>query len=171
MQIYELAWLIPLLPLVAFLIVGFLGGKMKDKGGTVALAGVGSAMVLALLVAYQALTAGFDGGATYFEQSMSWVSVGGYNLDLGVYIDTLTALTLIGVLLSRRWSSSPYSVGYMHDQGERKRRHHTEICLFVGVTAWIGTEQQLPATVHILQPSLLIIDRFLVREAGCGLCR
>jgi NADH:ubiquinone oxidoreductase subunit 5 (subunit L)/multisubunit Na+/H+ antiporter MnhA subunit len=51
-----------LLPLVAFLIVGFLGGKMKDKGGMVALAGVGSAMVLSLMVAYQALTAGFDNG-------------------------------------------------------------------------------------------------------------
>jgi len=36
---------------------------MKDKGAKVALAGVGSAMVLALLVAYQAVTAGFDGGA------------------------------------------------------------------------------------------------------------
>ncbi len=132
MQIYELAWLIPLLPLVAFLIVGFLGGKMKDKGGMVALAGVGSAMVLALLVAYQALTAGFDGGATYFEQSMSWVSVGGYNLDLGVYIDTLTALMLIVVSFVAALVVI-YSVGYMHDQGERRRRYYTEICLFVGV--------------------------------------
>jgi len=132
MQIYELAWIIPLLPLVAFLIVGFLGGKMKDKGATVALVGVGSAMVLALLVAYQALTAGFDGGARYFEQSFNWVSVGGYNLDLGIYIDTVTALLLIVVSFVAALVVI-YSVGYMHDQGDRRRRYYTEICLFVGV--------------------------------------
>jgi NADH:ubiquinone oxidoreductase subunit 5 (subunit L)/multisubunit Na+/H+ antiporter MnhA subunit len=132
MQIYELAWLIPLLPLAAFLIVGFLGGKMKDKGGLVALAGVGSAMVLSLSVAFQALTVGFDGAATYFEQSMAWVSVGGYDLELGIYIDTVTALMLIVVSFVATLVVI-YSVGYMHDQGERRRRYFTEICLFVGV--------------------------------------
>jgi NADH-quinone oxidoreductase subunit L len=130
-QIYELAWIIPLLPLVAFLIVGFFGGKMKDKGGMVALAGVGSAMVLSLLVAYQALTAGFVSGH-YFEQTMNWVTIGGYELGLGIYIDTVTALMLIVVSFVAALVVI-YSVGYMHDQGERRRRYFTEICLFVGV--------------------------------------
>ncbi len=129
---YELAWIIPLLPLVAFLIVGFLGGKMKDKGGIVAIAGVGSAMVLSLLVAYEALTVGFEGHLNYFEQSMTWVSIGGYNLDLGIYIDTVTALMLIVVSFVAALVVI-YSIGYMHDQGERRRRYYTEICLFVGV--------------------------------------
>ncbi len=132
MQIYELAWIIPLLPLVAFLIVGFLGGKMKDKGGMVALAGVGGAMVLSLLVAYEVLTVGFEGAEHYFEQSMAWVTVGGYNLELGIYIDTVTALMLIVVSFVSTLVVI-YSVGYMHDQGERRRRYFTEICLFVGV--------------------------------------
>ena len=131
MQMYELAWIIPLLPLVAFLIVGFLGGKMKDKGGIVAIAGVGSAMVLSLLVAFEALTVGFE-GHHYFEQSMTWVSIGGYNLDLGIYIDTVTALMLIVVSFVAALVVI-YSIGYMHDQGERRRRYFTEICLFVGV--------------------------------------
>ena len=131
MQIYELAWIIPLLPLAAFLIVGFLGGKMKDKGGMVALAGVGSAMVLSLLIAFQALTSGFIGGS-YFEQSFNWVTVGPYSLDLGVYIDTVTALMLIVVSFVAALVVI-YSVGYMHDQGDRRRRYFTEICLFVGV--------------------------------------
>jgi len=131
MQIYELAWIIPLLPLVAFLIVGFLGGKMKDKGGLVALVLIGSAMVLSLLIAFQALTAGFEGG-NYFEQSWNWVTVGGYTLDLGIYIDTVTALMLIVVSFVASLVVI-YSLGYMHDQGERRRRYFTEICLFVGV--------------------------------------
>ncbi len=131
MQIYELAWIIPLLPLVAFLFVGFLGGKMKDKGGLVALVLIGSAMVLSLLIAFQALTAGFVSG-NYFEQSFNWVSVGGYNLDLGIYIDTVTALMLIVVSFVSSLVVI-YSLGYMHDQGERRRRYFTEICLFVGV--------------------------------------
>jgi hypothetical protein len=41
MDILEYAWLIPVLPLLAFVIVGFLGGKMKDKGGLVSILGVG----------------------------------------------------------------------------------------------------------------------------------
>ena len=46
--------MIPFLPLIAFLIVGFLGSKMKDKGGMVAHRPVsGAAMVLSLLVAYR----------------------------------------------------------------------------------------------------------------------
>ncbi len=101
MQIYELAWIIPLLPFAAFLIVGFLGGKMKDKGGMVALAGVGSAMVLSLLIAFQALTSGFIGGS-YFEQSFNWVTVGPYSLDLGVYIDTVTGADAHRGLVRRR---------------------------------------------------------------------
>ena len=131
MQIFEYAWMIPLLPLIAFLIVGFLGGKMKDKGATVALLGVGSAMVLSLIVAYQALTTPFENGR-YFEQSFNWVTVGEYNLDLGIYIDTVTALLLIVVSFVAALVVI-YSIGYMHDQGDRRRRYFTEICLFVGV--------------------------------------
>ncbi|QLH74618.1 MAG: NADH-quinone oxidoreductase subunit L [Methanomassiliicoccales archaeon] len=133
--IFKLAWVIPLLPLISFLIVGFLGKKMKDKGGVVAIALVGSAMVFSLMVAFGALTGNLPQHAegAYFEESFKWVELGsGYSFELGIYIDALTALMLIVVSFVATLVVI-YSVGYMHEEGERRRRYFTEISLFVGV--------------------------------------
>ncbi|MFA5313877.1 MAG: NADH-quinone oxidoreductase subunit L [Methanomassiliicoccales archaeon] len=131
-SIYEVAWLIPLLPLISFLIVGFFGKRFKDKGGMVAIGMVGAAMVLSLIIAYGALTGNLPSEG-YFETSFVWVELGsGFAFELGIYIDTLTAVMLIVVSFVATLVVI-YSVGYMHEEGERRRRYFTEISLFVGV--------------------------------------
>ncbi|NLX47686.1 MAG: NADH-quinone oxidoreductase subunit L [Euryarchaeota archaeon] len=128
MDILEFAWLIPVLPLLAFVIVGFLGSKMKDKGGIVALAGVGGGMVLALWTAFELLTTG-----RIYRANQDWVVLSSeYTLEMGIYLDNVAAMMLIVVSLIS-FLVVVYSLGYMHDQGPRRHRYFTEICLFVGV--------------------------------------
>ncbi|MEI6795695.1 MAG: NADH-quinone oxidoreductase subunit L, partial [Methanomassiliicoccales archaeon] len=145
-SIFEYAWLIPVFPLAAFFIIGFLGKKMKDKGATIAVVGVAVAMMMSLLVAYQALAvpsqlgglpyhAGLPEGMNpyYYLSESLWVNLGGgYQVDFGIYIDSITALMLI-VVSFVACLVVIYSVGYMHAEGERRRRYFTEITLFVGV--------------------------------------
>jgi len=51
---------------------------------------------------------------------------------MGVYIDNLTALMLIVVSFVATLVVT-YSVGYMHEEGEKKRRYYAVISLFIGV--------------------------------------
>ncbi|MCX6650496.1 MAG: NADH-quinone oxidoreductase subunit L [Methanomassiliicoccales archaeon] len=128
MSILEYAWLIPVLPLLAFVIVGFLGGKMKDSGHLVALIGVGGGMVLALWTAFELLTTG-----TVYRDSMDWVVLSSdYTIEMGIFLDNVAAMMLI-VVSFISFLVVVYSKGYMHDQGKRQHRYFTEICLFVGV--------------------------------------
>ena len=134
--LFQLAWIIPLLPLISFLIVGFLGAKFSDKGGMIAIALVGAAMALSLAIAYAALTGGLPShGAegAYYTDTIEWVVLGsGFTLSIGIFIDTLTALMLIVVSFVATLVVI-YSVGYMGEEGDRRRRYFTEISLFVGV--------------------------------------
>lgn len=121
--------MIPVFPLIAFLIVGLLGGHMKEGGGYVAIAGSLIAMILSLMVAVPVL----DGTYDTFEQSMTWIKLSNeYAFEVGIYIDTLTALMLIVVSVISTLVVI-YSIGYMHEEGVRKRRYYAEISLFIGV--------------------------------------
>ncbi|MCG7845075.1 MAG: NADH-quinone oxidoreductase subunit L, partial [Methanomassiliicoccales archaeon] len=128
MDILEYAWLIPVIPLLAFVIVGFLGGKMKDNGGIVSLLGVGGGMILALWTAFELLTTG-----RVYEASMDWVILSSeYKLEMGILLDNVAAMMLI-VVSFIAFLVVVYSTAYMHEEGPRRRRYFTEICLFVGV--------------------------------------
>jgi len=133
----ELAWLIPILPLVSFIVVGFLGNKVlkrAENGGYFAILMAGSACFLALMVAYEILSGGYPGGT--FNQSIEWMIVQGsgdnlgFTFNMGIYIDTLTALMLIVVSFVATLVVI-YSVGYMHEEGVKKRRYYAEISLFI----------------------------------------
>jgi NADH-quinone oxidoreductase subunit L len=52
--------------------------------------------------------------------------------NMGIYIDTLTALMLIVVSFVATLVVI-YSVGYMHEEGTKKRRYYAIISLFIGV--------------------------------------
>ncbi|HSV41991.1 MAG TPA: proton-conducting transporter membrane subunit, partial [Methanomassiliicoccales archaeon] len=138
--LFQLAWIIPILPLISFVIVGFLGKKLPGRGGPIAVALVGASMVLSLIIAYAALTGGLPVHADgqYYTQNFEWVVLGDgidgqpFVLDIGIYIDSVTALMLIVVSFVATLVVI-YSLGYMHEEGDRRRRYFTEISLFVGV--------------------------------------
>ena len=62
---------------------------------------------------------------------MTWINFGnGLKLEVGYYVDNLTAVMLIVVSILCTLIIV-YSLGYMHEEGERKRRYYIEISLFV----------------------------------------
>jgi proton-translocating NADH-quinone oxidoreductase chain L len=129
----ELAWLIPILPLVSFVLVGFLGNKIfkrAENGGYFAILMAASACFLSLMVAFEILSGGYP--QETFKQSITWISVPGFTFNMGIYIDTLTALMLIVVSFVATLVVI-YSIGYMHEEGEKKRRYYAIISLFIGV--------------------------------------
>ncbi len=133
MMFIEYAWLIPIIPLVAFLVIGFFGHRTPEGGGYIAVGAAGLAFVLSALVGYEILTGKVS--APYVDQVL-WLEISqGITLDFGLYLDNLAVLMMIFASLISTLIFI-YSIGYMHDEGEKKRRYYTKVSLFL--TAMLG---------------------------------
>jgi NADH-quinone oxidoreductase subunit L len=130
----EFSWLIPLIPLLCFVIIGFFGTKMHEGGGYLAIAGAAVSTLIAVLVSYEYWTsAAFASGVPYVA-SMEWFAftstTGSFVMNVGVYIDSLACMMMlfssfISLLIFI------YSVGYMSHEGNKKRRYYAEVSLFL----------------------------------------
>jgi NADH-quinone oxidoreductase subunit L len=103
----QVAWIIPLLPLLAFLVVVGWGPRLPGRGAAVSIAGIVLAGAAALVVLAQVL-AGARADITY-----QWVVLGARPLVVGFVVDPLSAvmLAMVGIVASL---ITIYSVGYMH---------------------------------------------------------
>ena len=102
--------LIPLLPLVSFLILGLFGHWIKDKAHLVAVPAVITSLLLSLL----AFSDVADGHHTTFPL-YTWLTSGALDIHIGFTIDRLTVAML---LLVTTVSSLVhiYTIGYMHGE-------------------------------------------------------
>jgi NADH-quinone oxidoreductase subunit L len=130
MMIMDYAWLIPLIPLIGFVVVGFFGNKFKGGGAAIAVILVLVAFALAALVSFTYLTGDLYAASQPYEASMQWLAFGKYELNFGIYIDSLTCVMM---LFSSFISLMifVYSIGYMKEEGKKKRRYYAEISLFL----------------------------------------
>lgn len=140
----EYTWLIPAIPLVMFVLIGLFARGDKNRSGAIAIIGALFTLVLSALVTYEFLTGDVYGsGAGFVTESIRWFSIGGYEITLGYYVDGLTCLmllfsTLISLLIF------VYSIGYMNDEGKRKRRYYAEVSLFLaGMTGLVISNNYL----------------------------
>ena len=130
----EQAWLIPVLPIAAFLLIMVCGrfeplrSRFVASGGWLALIGVGASSALSLLVAWEV----FTGGHGPYEKTWTWFEGATFAFEGGIYLDGLAALLLVVVSIVS-FLVVMFSMGYMADEGERRIRYYAEICLFVGV--------------------------------------
>ncbi len=126
----EYTWLVPLVPMLCFVIVGFFGKKMPEGGGPVAIFGALFACVMSILIAYEFFTSAAYADPGYYTMSITWFAIGDFQLNLGFYIDSLACL----MMLFASFISTLifiYSIGYMHDEGVKKRRYYAEVSLFL----------------------------------------
>ena len=127
----EYTWLIPLVPLLCFVIVGFFGKKTPEGGGYIAIAGAAFACIMSVLVSYEFFTSAAYADPGYVTGQMEWFTLpGGYTLNVGYYIDSLACL----MMLFASFISTlifVYSLGYMHGEGVKKRRYYAEVSLFL----------------------------------------
>ncbi len=102
------AWLIAFLPAMAALFTLFLGKRTPGKGSVYGIAAVGVSLVLSFGVLWT-----FVGGERgFYEASIPWFQIGQLHLEVGVYVDGLTAVMLV-VVTSISLCVHVYSLGYM----------------------------------------------------------
>ena len=102
------AWLIAFLPAMSALLTLFLGKRTPGKGSVYGIAAVGASLVLSLGVLWT-----FVGGERgFYEASIPWFQIGQLHLEVGVYIDGLTAVMVV-VVTSISLCVHIYSLGYM----------------------------------------------------------
>ena len=133
--LFGLAFLVPLLSVAAFVIVGLAGGRLArlEWGGWVAVALAGAAMVLGVLIGVgEMLSPG-----KYTDVRYTWFHLApapgafpnGFSLVVGTLVDPISALMLIVVTVVG-FLVMLYSIGYMH-QDRGLPRYYAELSLFL----------------------------------------
>jgi len=102
------AWIIPLVPFASGALTLFFGKRIPGKGAAFGIAAVFVAFVMAIGVLWSFAQGGGD-----VEQNIEWFTIGSLHLQLGVFVDGLTAVMLV-VVTSVSLCVHVYSIGYMH---------------------------------------------------------
>jgi len=121
----EQAWLIPVIPLVSFFLIIFLGKRTPLRGASIGILAVGVSFVMSLLVFLQ-----FLGDAEIVERSITWFRLGSFQLDLGMHVDGLAAMMFV-VVTTVSLLVHVYSVGYMAEE-PRFTWYFAALSLFTG---------------------------------------
>lgn len=102
--------LIPLLPLLSFLILGLGGRWIKDKAHLVAVPAVVVSCLLSVMAFIEVA-----GGHHTTTPLYTWVTSGNLDVHIGLYIDRLTAVMLLLVTIVSSLVHI-YTIGYMHGE-------------------------------------------------------
>ncbi|WP_366921648.1 NADH-quinone oxidoreductase subunit L [Metallumcola ferriviriculae] len=109
----KLAWLIPLFPVISFVLIAFVTKKLRMLSALTALAGILSSLVVSVGVLFEVITGHITMEAPV-EYFVSWLEVPGVKITAGVLVDPLTAVMLVVVTIVATLVEL-YSIGYMHD--------------------------------------------------------
>lgn len=102
--------LIPLLPFAAFLVIGLFGRWIKERAHWVAVPAVGLSFLLSVS-AFLEIANGEPIRLTLY----SWITSGAFDVNIGFYIDRLTAVMLLLVTIVSGLVHV-YTIGYMHGE-------------------------------------------------------
>jgi NADH-quinone oxidoreductase subunit L len=106
----QLAILIPLLPIIGFMICGLFGKKLpKGLVGVIASGAVLGSFILALLSWMQVADSG-----RFYSDVFNWVTVGQLKIHIAFQIDQLSSMMML-IITGIGFLIHIYSIGYMHD--------------------------------------------------------
>ncbi len=125
----DLVWLIPLFPLIGFLINGLIAGDFPEKLiGWIGSLSVGASFVVASLIFVELL--GMEPGARSVETILyTWIPSGRLSVPIGFLVDPLSMVMLL-VVSGVGFIIHVYSIGYMHGE-VGFRRYFCYLNLFV----------------------------------------
>ncbi len=111
----KLVWLVPLLPLMGFIIIGLFGKKLsKGLVGTIGSGVIFGALAIAVGIFFE-LKNGVQ--KEYTIELFNWISAGKLSIPFSFLIDPLSSLFLL-IITGVGFLIHVYSVGYMsHDEG------------------------------------------------------
>lgn len=124
----ELAWLIPLLPVVAFTLIIAFGRKLPGEGAYVAIAGMLCSLALSIGIAVKWFLLGGAPAEGRFSVTAPWLPAGSTSIDMGFSVDALTIVMLMVVTIVASMVMI-YSTGYMHGD-KRYPRYFAYLSLF-----------------------------------------
>ncbi|MDA0738758.1 MAG: NADH-quinone oxidoreductase subunit L [Nitrospirae bacterium] len=102
--------LIPLLPLVAFIVIGLFGHRIKDRAHLIAVPAVWGSFALSLMALSEVAS-----GQVLEIPLYTWASSGDLTIRIGLYIDQLTAAMLMLVTIVSGLVHI-YTMGYMRGE-------------------------------------------------------
>jgi NADH-quinone oxidoreductase subunit L len=106
------AWVVAVLPFVSAPLILFFGKRTPGRGWIYGVASVGAGFVLSLGILWHFVQ---GGGPT--ASSVSWFQVGPFSVELGQYVDGLTAVMFV-VVTGVSLCVHVYSIGYMHGDSQ-----------------------------------------------------
>ncbi|MFJ7752818.1 NADH-quinone oxidoreductase subunit L [Peribacillus muralis] len=107
----ENAWLIPIFPLVTFMVLLLSGGRLRERGAYIGIIFTLASFVLSMLTLMERFT------APTYKTTMDWLTIGGTQLTAGFEINQLNVLMLVIVSFVSLLVQI-YSMGYM--KGEER---------------------------------------------------
>jgi NADH-quinone oxidoreductase subunit L len=127
--ILDYIWIIPALPLLAFVINGLFGRRLGKTTGWIANILVGLSWLAAIVVLYDAWQQA-EAHAGPFEYTLyTWIPSGDFTANIAFLVDPLTAIMLM-VVLTVGLLVHVYSVGYMAEDSDFAR-FFTYLPLFI----------------------------------------
>jgi NADH-quinone oxidoreductase subunit L len=123
----DLTWLVPLLPLAAFILIFAFGKRLPGQGAYPAIVGMGASAVISIAIAVEFL-AGGEGAHFHIHKAALWAHAGTMPVSIGYLVDPLTVVMLFVVSFVGFWIFV-YSIGYMHGD-PRYSRFFSFLALF-----------------------------------------
>ncbi|MDP3921605.1 MAG: NADH-quinone oxidoreductase subunit L [Candidatus Omnitrophota bacterium] len=123
-MVTDSAYLIPLFPLLAFVINIFFGKKVGKRSAGISIAASAVSFAISLPLVMKVASTG-----AVYQNAFDWLALDGYTVRMGYLLDPLSAtilfmVTLVGTLIQI------YSMGYMHDD-PRFSRFFAYVSLFM----------------------------------------
>ncbi len=119
----NLSWLIPLFPLLSFVMIVFFMSKNEKLSSYFAITMVVLSCLLSFGVLFEVL-----GNPEPFQMSFNWLTWSNFKIPIGIFVDPLTAVMLIVVTIVSSLVHI-YSLGYMHGD-PRFSRFYSYLSLF-----------------------------------------
>lgn len=115
---YQLAWLIPLMPLLGFTLIGILNKRLPvSLSGGIASASVFVSFFVSIAIFFGVIA---EGAVPERVVLFDWISVGNFQIDFSFLIDRLSAVMLL-VVTGVGFLIHLYSIGYMHHEADHSR--------------------------------------------------
>jgi NADH-quinone oxidoreductase subunit L len=121
----NIAWIVALLPFVSAALTLFLGKRTPGRGSIYGIVAIGAGLVLSLGVLWNFVQSG-----PTVESSIEWFRIGSLRMELGQFVDGLTAVMLV-VVTTVSLCVHVYSLGYMHGD-QRFTWFYVVLSLFTG---------------------------------------
>lgn len=115
---YQLAWLIPLMPLLGFILIGILNKRLPvSLSGGIASAAVFVSFLVSIGIFFGVIA---EGAVPERVVLFDWISTGNFQIDFSFLIDRLSAVMLL-VVTGVGFLIHLYSIGYMHHEADHAR--------------------------------------------------